>query len=174
MYKEIYLELNYDNSFSSFCRNWLWAGFYTNSNWYSVYRELYPNRMLQNPIIWIPIKRTVTIICAYYRKMHTALMSSINNWRNITAFLLTASDQRIPHGRLLKPYWNNSGLDQAHYNIRDARRSWKADRSPRLRDANFRTLHERRQKQWQQSVFDDIDKTTEMDLGISTRWHGKK
>lgn len=36
----------------------------------------------------------------------------------------------------LKPYWNDSGLHQAHYHVRDAHRSWKANGSPILRDAH--------------------------------------
>lgn len=36
----------------------------------------------------------------------------------------------------LKHYWKDSGLHQAHYDVRDARRSWKANGSPRLRDAH--------------------------------------
>lgn len=52
---------------------------------------------------------------------------------HITATVLPA-DQHILQGIFnphIKPYWKNSELNNAHYEMRRSRRAWKSEGSPR-------------------------------------------
>lgn len=84
-------------SFSCICRYLFWTSFYT-TLFFPINREIYPNEiyMLQIPKIWIRAK-----ICDNY----PSLMQDDARCKNdtnqqlikITASLLSASDQYIPH-----------------------------------------------------------------------------
>ncbi|XP_062588336.1 uncharacterized protein LOC134250013 [Saccostrea cucullata] len=109
---------------------------------------------------------------------------------HITASLLASSDQHIPHGNFnphLKPYWKKSELNNAHYDMRCSRRTWKSMGSPRDKQneyyenykkskRKFRKLHRLAQKDWHNSIFYEIDKAAEIDIGTfyRTAWKNKK
>lgn len=109
---------------------------------------------------------------------------------HITASLLSAADQHIPYGRFrphLKPYWKRSNLQIVHYEMRCARRIWKSEGSPRNKDSTsyvnyktqkriFRQQHRQARKDWNLSIFDEIDKAAEIDIGTfyKTAWRNTK
>ncbi|XP_048744007.2 uncharacterized protein LOC125657478 [Ostrea edulis] len=109
---------------------------------------------------------------------------------NITATLLFASDFHIPYGKVrpfLKPYWKSNNLDHAHYDMRCARRLWKSEGSPRSKESDsfvkykkakcvFRKLHRLAVKTWHTSIFNEIEKATELDIGTfyRTAWKNSK
>jgi hypothetical protein len=105
---------------------------------------------------------------------------------HITASLVSAADQHIPYGKVrpyLKPYWKKSNLQTVHYEMRCARRIWKSEGSPRNKDSTsyvnyktskriFKQKHRQARKEWNLSIFDEIDKAAEIDIGTfyKTAW----
>ena len=110
--------------------------------------------------------------------------------QQITVSLLLASDKHIPCGKFrpfLKPYWKKHDLNTAHFEMRNARRRWKSEGSPRTTESksykeykmnknSFRKLYRHAMKEWHQSIFDEMDKATEIDIGTfyKTAWKNHK
>lgn len=105
---------------------------------------------------------------------------------HLTASFLSSANEHIPYGKFnshIKPYWKKSELHNANYEMRQSRRAWKSEGSPRDKHnesyVNYKKkckwkLHRLAKKDWTQTIFDEIDKAAEIDIGTFYIWKNKK
>lgn len=92
--------------------------------------------------------------------------------------MVGAATQCIPVGSFnahLKPYWKQDGLNDDHYNMRAARRSWKSQDKPRGQNSDFYKQYKeakrefRRRHRYSKRTFceksrSELEKTCEADV----------
>ena len=91
-----------------------------------------------------------------------------------------AANYCIPKGKwrpFLKPYWKPKKLNNLHFDMREARRRWKAANYPRSKDdiffynykeakRIFRKAKRRAENEWYLEMYKDAERAAEIDIGF--------